>query len=98
MAEEPDRRRMTLERDIVAWEKRALKAERQRDQARQEVERLEAERREAIRIVGHRLWSHPLITTMDESHRNRVSTVLDSLLETGARPSWEPFGEQGEEK
>lgn len=69
-------------------ERQRLKA--QRDQARQEAERLKAERQEAIRVVGHRLWSHPLITTMDESHRDRISTVLDSLLETGARPSWKP--------
>ena len=36
MAQEPDARKMTLERDIVAWERRALKAERELDQARKE--------------------------------------------------------------
>jgi len=62
-----------------------------RKEGREEVRaRLEAERREAIRVVGHRVWSHPLITTMDENHRNRISTVLDALLESGARPGWEP--------
>jgi hypothetical protein len=72
-------------------------AQRERDQARQEVKRLKAERSEAIRVVGHRLLSHPLVTTMDEVHRNAISTVLDALLETGGRPSWKSQEEARQE-